>query len=100
MNDTPQIERKGYKVNDLYFTAINKKGLQKQKDSGKPIFFAIKPMKKSKLSLFLQQKNHNTDIFRINIIVSLCERATKRIQNPNGFILQNRFTFLKKWVQF
>jgi hypothetical protein len=29
----------------------------------------------------------------------LCERATKRIQNPDGFILQNGFTFLQKWVQ-
>ena len=29
----------------------------------------------------------------------ICERATKRIQNPNGFILQNRFTFDRKWFQ-
>jgi len=29
-----------------------------------------------------------------------CERATKRIQNTNGFILQNRFTFFGKWVHF
>ena len=32
--------------------------------------------------------------------VLFCERATKRIQNPNGFILQNRFTFYRKWVHF
>lgn len=29
-----------------------------------------------------------------------CERAMKRIQNPNGFILQNGFTFYRKWVHF
>ena len=27
LNDTPQIERKGYKVNDLFFMAKSKKGL-------------------------------------------------------------------------
>ena len=31
---------------------------------------------------------------------SFCERATKRIQNPNGFILQNGFTFDRKRVHF
>ena len=30
----------------------------------------------------------------------VCERAMKRIQNPNGFILQNGFTFYRKWVHF
>ena len=29
-------------------------------------------------------------------LVDFCERATKRIQNSNGFILQNRFTFYRK----
>ena len=29
-----------------------------------------------------------------------CERATKRIQNPNGFILQNGFTFLENGFTF
>ena len=32
----------------------------------------------------------------INLLLLLCERAMKRIQNPNGFILQNGFTFYRK----
>ena len=99
MNDTPQIERKGYKVNDLYFTAKNKKAC-KDETIQAILHFCCKTYEKGQTTLIWEIKKHNTDIFRINIIVSLCERATKRIQNPNGFILQNRFTFLKKWVQF
>ena len=58
-------------MNDLYFTTKNKKGLQGINNSRQAYIFAIKPIKKSKIPLFWQQKNHNTDIFRINIMVSL-----------------------------
>ena len=30
---------------------------------------------------------------------NFCERDTKRIQNPNGFIFQKGFTLYRKWVQ-
>ena len=46
MNDTTYIERKGYKLNDLYFTAKNKKGLQGRKLSRQAYFYALKPTKK------------------------------------------------------
>lgn len=41
------MERKGYKVNDLYFTAKNKKGLQGRKPSQQAYIFAIKSIKKA-----------------------------------------------------
>ena len=36
LNDTTLNERKGYKMNDLYFTAKSKKGLERTKYPGKP----------------------------------------------------------------
>ena len=59
------------------------------------------PVAKVGTSNFYLAVNKKRSDFSVSLLSLLkCERAMKRIQNPNGFILQNGFTFYRKWVRF
>ena len=62
-------------MNDLYFAAKNKEAY---KDEIIPasLNFWCKTYEKGQKSIILAIKNHNTDIFRINIMVSVLVRTT------------------------